>query len=146
MKKVSFIALFSLIGYFSAMGQYVDLGLPSGTLWKQQDEPGKYRYDEAVELFGRQLPERRHLVELKNYCHWTWCGNGFNVKGPNGNYIFIPLRVVGDGKYTTYIGYWSSTLENFDNAWGLRLSSRGEVRTLDHNCGCNLYVRLVKKQ
>ena len=30
------------------MLQFVDLGLPSGTLWKSTNEPGFYTYDEAL--------------------------------------------------------------------------------------------------
>ena len=48
---------------------YVDLGLPSGTLWKDKNEEGGfYTYDQAVSKFGNKLPTkdlvRKKLVTL----------------------------------------------------------------------------------
>ena len=44
---------------------YVDLGLPSGTLWGTTNEDGLYDYDSAVKKFGSKLPMKEQLVELK---------------------------------------------------------------------------------
>ena len=44
--------LFISLGVFA---QYIDLGLSSGTLWKDTNEGGdyaRYTYDEAVSTFG----------------------------------------------------------------------------------------------
>lgn len=106
-------------------GGYVDLGLPSGTLWKQQNESGYYTYDEAVTIFGNQLPEMHHFVELKHVCRWIWMDDyGYKVVGPNGNSITLPaagfsnclggVSYVGTGGY-----YWSSTPYDSDYVWGL---------------------------
>ena len=99
---------------------YVDLGLPSGNLWKNSNEGGDnalYTYDEAVSKFGNKLPTHQQLEELKNKCTWTWTGNGYKVIGPNGNSIYLPAAgyrscngsVSGVG---TVGNYWSSTLLN----------------------------------
>ena len=40
---------------------YVDLGLPSGTLWKTERDVGLYTYAEAVSKFGKQLPTSEQI-------------------------------------------------------------------------------------
>lgn len=94
---------------------YVDLGLPSGTLWKNSNEGGEkshYRISDAHSRFGRHLPTTSQWEELRFECKWYWRGNGYKVKGPNGNYIFLPaagdrnragiLYDVGHGFYLAY--------------------------------------------
>ena len=39
---------------------YVDLGLPSGILWKANNESGFYDYDSAVNKYGNKLPTHEH--------------------------------------------------------------------------------------
>ena len=109
---------------------YVDLGLPSVTLWKNANEGGdyaRYTYDDAAKRFGNKLPTKQQLEELKNKCTWTWIGNGYKVTGPNGNSITLPAagyRSNGDvrnvGKYGSY---WSSTPYDSSLAWDLFLKS-----------------------
>ena len=51
---------------------YVDLGLPSGTLWRNSNEGGdyaRYTYDEAISRFGNKLPTKQQLEELKASVH-----------------------------------------------------------------------------
>ena len=81
----------------SILSDYVDLGLPSGTLWKNANEGGdnaRYTYDEAVSRWGSKLPTKEQLVELKNKCRWKWTTRkgvkGYKVIGPNGKSIFLP--------------------------------------------------------
>ena len=129
----------------------VDLGLPSGTLWKNANEGGdnaRYTYDEAVRKFGNKLPTKQQLEELKNKCTWTWTGSGYKVIGPNGNSIYLPAagyRNCNGGVYNvgTSGDYWSSTPNDSDYAWYLDFSS-SEVDM--HYCyRCNgLSVRLVQ--
>ena len=51
---------------------YVDLGLPSGTYWKESNESGFYNYDNAVSKFGDKLPTKeqleRYTENLDGYC------------------------------------------------------------------------------
>ena len=137
MKKLFSLCLICLLA-MSAIAQhapvsegYVDLGLPSGTLWKSKNEKGMYyTYDEAVSQFGDKLPTKEQLEELKNECEWTWLGNGYKVTGPNGESITLPaagyrycngdVRDVG-----TYGFYWSSTPYVSAFAWGLGFGSGG---------------------
>lgn len=51
---------------------YVDLGLPSGTIWKSDNEQGYYDFNSAVETFGESLPTYEQLEELIDNCTWTW--------------------------------------------------------------------------
>lgn len=69
---------------------YIDLGLPSGTLWKDKNESGYYNYNQAMNQFGKRLPTKEQLEELITDCHWTWDGGGFKVTGPNGESIYLP--------------------------------------------------------
>ena len=50
----------------------VDLGLPSGTLWKDKNEEGGfYTYEQAMSKFGDKLPTKEQFKELKNKCQWS---------------------------------------------------------------------------
>lgn len=130
---------------------YVDLGLPSGNLWKNANEGGdyvRYTYDEAVSRFGNKLPTKEQLEELKNKCRWSWTGNGYKVIGPNGNYITLPAAgyrgcngVVGRVGLDGY--YWSSTPHDSDGAWHLDFNSSG-VGMYDFNRCSGRSVRLVQ--
>ena len=128
--------------------EWVDLGLPSGTLWKNKNEKGFYDYDAAVHSFGSKLPTKEQLEELKNSCKWIWTGSGFKVVGPNGVSIVLPAdgyrgcggRVGGVGSYGSY---WSSTPYDSGIAWGLDFET-GVVYSMDElsRC-CGQSVRLV---
>ena len=131
---------------------YVDLGLPSGNLWKNANEGGdyvRYTYDEAVSRFGNKLPTKEQLEELKNKCRWSWTGNGYKVIGPNGNYITLPAagfrNRYGDVYYVGSFGdYWSSTHIDSDYAWRLGFDS-SRVGMYGNNGRCyGQSVRLVQ--
>ena len=129
---------------------YVDLGLPSGTLWKDQNEAGGfYSYDQAVAKFGSSLPTKEQLEELKNSCRWTWNGNGYKVIGPSGESIGLPaagfrycdgsVGSVGSNGY-----YWSSTPIGSEYAWSLYFYSGGVYMEDNRRC-VGFSVRLVRK-
>lgn len=96
MKKLFFLTMM-LIASFSMSAKnvpegYVDLGLPSGTLWKTTNESGGfYSYQQAVNKYGENLPAMWQWEELDQQCKWIWTGNGYTVEGPNGNTIFLPV-------------------------------------------------------
>ncbi len=93
---------------------YVDLGLPSGTYWKKENEKGYYSFDDVTKKFGSSVPTEYQLRELYYKCEWRWENNGYKVIGPNGNSIFLPLTgcyLTFDKKllYRNEAGdYWSS--------------------------------------
>ena len=131
--------------------KYVDLGLPSGTCWRNSNEGGDnayYTYYEAVSRFGNKLPTTQQLEELKNKCTWTWIGNGYKVTGPNGKSITLPAAgySLGNGD-VYYVGssghYWSSTPDDSDSAWFFYFSS--SVVEMAHNFrSTGRSVRLVQ--
>ena len=101
---------------------YVDLGLPSGTLWKAENEEGLMDFNTAKKKFKKRMPAISQWEELLKYCAWSWTGNGYEVIGPNGAMIFIPAagyrNVSGQiGKVGIFGNYWSSTIKNKEEAW-----------------------------
>ena len=130
---------------------YVDLSLPSGTLWNNSNEGGDYAlytYDEAINRFGNQLPTKYQLEELQNKCRWSWTGNGYKVTGSNGNSIILPAAGYRDcdgdvNDVGTGGTYWSSTPYGSGDAWGLAFGSGGVGMCVRNRCS-GRSVRLVQ--
>jgi len=129
---------------------YTDLGLPSGTIWKNFNATGYYTYDEAVSQFGNRLPTKEQWEELKAECQWSWNGSGYKVTGPNGNSIVLPVTGFrdcdGNISYPQGFGYyWSSTPyeSNEDEAWRLIFYHDGVFCNLPSRCA-GQSVRLVQ--
>jgi uncharacterized protein (TIGR02145 family) len=112
---------------------YVDLGLPSGTLWNENNEHCVMcSFDYAKKKYGSNLPSKEQWEELQNNCTWEWTGNGYKVSGNNGKFIMLPAEgyihysneklLCEDGAYGYY---WSSTSTSFGEAWYLFFSSDG---------------------
>ena len=138
---------------------YVDLGLPSGTLWKDQNEDGGFFIFNLALSNGDNLPSREQIEELQNSCEWTWNGRGYKVVGPNGESIILPalgyqdcdkeLRGVGMDSYVMnshdYMGcYWSSIRSEPEYAYSLNFDS-GKVHVGSSKLCYGLSVRLVRK-
>lgn len=151
---------------------YVDLGLPSGTLWadrnvgaaspedygdyfawgettaKSNYDWSTYKYgnnglfidslttlersdDAAYQNWGSQwcMPTQAQFQEFRDKCTWTWTTrngkNGYEVKGKNGNTIFLPAAGYRDGTSLIDDGfhgyYWSSSLHTGSPDFGLYL-------------------------
>lgn len=102
---------------------YVDMGLPSGTLWRSKNEEGGlYNCSNAIAKFGSNLPTREQYEELVALCRWTWLGldSGYRVTGPNGNNITFPAR----GTISRGMKYWPRSMgyywsSNFDPSNGI---------------------------
>ncbi|MBQ1176030.1 MAG: hypothetical protein IIX52_00525 [Paludibacteraceae bacterium] len=167
MKNLLKVSIFSLIAYIALScnsnntSEYVDLGLPSGTLWKNQNEKGYYSWDKAKSEFADKIPTRDQIEELKIFCTWEWTGKGVKVIGANGNYIYLPA-----GGYRSYFGgmegvgsegsYWSSSSSpstvgdfDFDFSYGRGMAnflffSHGGVGIYGGNMGDERSVRLVQ--
>ena len=127
----------------------VDLGLPSGTLWRDKNEEGGfYTYDQAMAKFGDRLPTKEQFKELTSKCQWSWTGSGYKVTGPNGNSITLPAagsRNCNGGVYNvgSYGFCWSSTPKGSDYAWYLYFYSGSVGMNLGSRC-CGCSVRLVQ--
>ncbi len=133
---------------------YVSLGLPSLALWKVEDEKGLYAYDEAVETFGRQLPNKAQLDELFWYCSYTWeegsdgKSSGYRFVGPSGKEIFLRASGWRDEYGNVYdkgeaCCYWSSTpFQSNDGVdFYLRLQKSGVVLSAyPHDYGLSVHL------
>ena len=70
--------------------RFVDLGLPSGTLWAERDV-------EEPAMAGCSLPSYEQAQELIEYCDFYF-GTGsdgrryYSVQGPSGQYIHFPIE------------------------------------------------------
>lgn len=85
---------FEKIVFKKIKSKWVDLGLPSGNLWKDANEDGYFTYNNAVEKFKDNLPTIVDFAELVHYCKWEWSSKlkGMIVTGPNKNYIVFPFN------------------------------------------------------
>jgi hypothetical protein len=110
---------------------YIDLGLPSGTLWKNANEEGYYTFEQASRFTA--LPTKMQWNELIKYCHWSWSGwqsdnRGYIIVGPNGASIFLPVygSRISDREYHCFgygqAGYyWSSSVNSSGEPYDLFL-------------------------
>ena len=133
---------------------YVDLGLPSGTMWREWNEGDSfYNYDEAKRKFGKRLPSKKQWKELENKCKWRWTSSGYNVCGTNGNEIFLPasgVRLCDDSEVDVGAKgfYWSSTTwspipGDSGDPVGIYLFPDTLTGAVSHPC-CGMSVRLVQ--
>ncbi len=85
-------------------------------------------------LGGRwRMPTAGEIDELVSNCSWTWTSsngvNGYCVKGPNGNSIFLPAAGRYEEKNRANVGkngyYWSASLriDSPNNAYNLDFAS-----------------------
>ena len=137
---------------------YVDLDLPSGTLWAEESVGSvSFSYQDAEKEFGNQLPTKEQWQELIDNCTWEWKNDekGYLVssKKDSKNNIFLDAfgymnskgELINSG---TRGYYWSRTEEN-DNLFGdivyclTFTNSRYEVVFFEKDATCRS-VWLVK--
>ena len=136
-------------------GAFIDLGLPSGTLWATENETNYYPFDGATEKFGDSLPTKKQWEELITLCKKEWIKNdihitGYKFIGPNGNFIFLPAAGYcnRDGcvrGVNFYGSYWSATSKDSDHAWSFYLQSDSVYMRNDRRYDGES-VRLVKNK
>lgn len=137
---------------------WVDLGLPSGTLWKDKnelngltlkqiskkkgvvnwydssDKGSLYTFDNAVNEFGNSIPTREQWEELRTSCQWIWsAGHQYKIIGPNGDFIMLPISGWDSGSCSTSTEslYWSSTRENSGLIWCLYFCYYSDIKELE---------------
>ena len=129
---------------------YVDLGLPSGTLWKERFEPGSFDYLGAKDRFGDELPTVEQARELVNNCTATITNYGCVLTGPNGNTLTLPF---GLGYYDCNDFFdqnddggqiWTSASSDEFFAWCINFGTHGTNMMDDGKC-CRFSVCLVKE-
>ena len=120
---------------------WVDLGLPSGTLWKKHNE-GIYYFSDAINNYNEKLPSKKQFEELIRYCTWTWTGSGYKVIDNNENFIELPAEGYRDtdGKFKSIgVGWYcySSPSRGY-------LYITNEVKSIREGTLTSCSVRLVK--
>lgn len=100
---------------------FIDLGLPSGTLWATENEPGfnYLKYWDAVHKYfidgafqEEILPSQKEWTELFENCKKEWDHEKLVIIGPNGNKIY--LQADGDsinGGQGIFGHYWTSSYD-----------------------------------
>lgn len=95
-------------------------------------------YDSATVLWGEdwEMPTLEQMQELLDECDFVATGYGFNVKGPNGNSIYLPacgqMTYLGGPRKTQESLYYATSTESessLDSHYGL-LASRGYQNAL----------------
>lgn len=67
--------------------EWIDLGLPSGTLWAPSNYASRVSFDSAYQGYHKHLPATTDATELKTCCTRAWCAKSktMTFTGPNGN-------------------------------------------------------------
>ena len=140
--------------------EFVDLGLPSGTLWAKHNvkiaNKKHFTHSQAIkiaEYLHYNLPSKENFEELINLCKWKWMKlfgrvTGYKVTGPNGNYIFLSAAGFYDGTSLDLSGtcgyYWSTRFSYNDSAYVLGFSSNYKSVYYGSRY-CGLSIRLIKR-
>lgn len=128
---------------------YIDLGLPSGTLWAETNEKGFYTFDEAQEKYGAKVPSVEQWKELlKCFKRWDDERKGLEILGENGNKLFLPAAGYRFGTDVNDVGsygyYWSSTPNDENDAYNVYFDSDDLNPQGYGNRDDGLSVRLVR--
>lgn len=96
---------------------------------------GDPQYDAASANWGDKwrMPSDEEFKELANKCEWFWTSingiNGFRVKGPNGNELFLPAGgmygKVRHHSINTEGCYWTNTPRGGSAGLGIRFDETG---------------------
>jgi len=136
--------------------EFIDLGLPSGTLWandyEKDGEDCSYMSFEIANT--NQIPTIAQWKELRNMCKWEFIGEGDELKmakciGPNGNFIvFYPMgrmdfvKRISKGR----VFFWVKTLRETNIAVHLWLYKNEGHEDTEIQVNLRLPVRLVKSK
>ena len=135
----------------AATAAFIDLGLPSGTKWRELNEPDLMTYDDAVAAYGKQLPTQKQFTELYEKCEWKALKDGgYKVVGPNGNWVIFPLtgfiNCTGEFRGEKDFGdYWTATKKGDGEAWRVVFNDKG-VKILAHTSCYARGIRLVENK
>lgn len=104
--------------YDFSQGNYNNKVSGNGSALPASFTSGDANYDAARANLGGswRMPTLTEQNELINSCTWTWTTlngvNGYNVEGPNGKSIFLPVSGYYDGSSLSDSSsgyYWSTT-------------------------------------
>lgn len=127
--------------------EWVDLGLPSGTLWAKTDVETQIAFGSAISRYFMNVPSIEQAEELKGCCIREWDSETKTIimKGPNGNFISF---------YCPYddTPFWLNTSERdimrrhefFGHCYHLGRDKRFDINDKDVNS--NIGLHLIKKE
>lgn len=134
--------------------EYVDLGLPSGTLWSKEFEQNgdKVRYLPFCDASNLSLPTEEQWKELLDICKWTKDNSRLYCIGPNGNVLHFAATGYIEAKEEVSLSlssfFWILSSEDDEN-----IGKAGEIRhSTMYRCtsimfsGYKLPIRLVKSK
>lgn len=134
--------------------EFIDLGLPSGTLWATENAIKNglthFIFSQAITAFGNHVPDAAQMNELFRECSWAWDNDrrGYNVVGKNGNSIFLPADGLRCGSKIFSVGiygdYWTRTGFDIDNARNLAFNAGNIDANGRYYMSYGFSVRLVK--
>lgn len=122
---------------------FVDLGLPSKTLWGIYNDPEMISLTDAIRIgYGHFLPTKEQVQELISECLWIFDEekNGLTVSGKNGNNIFLPLKDDIFGFYHT------CSMIDDKHYWAFSIDETYKGELFPSLINSVAFVRLVKKQ
>ena len=133
--------------------EFIDLGLPSGTLWSSSYEKiGEERlylpYDKAKEM---NIPTENQWMELRKECRWSIDSNKLYCIGPNGNSIHFEktgyISIKKNKEIAAWSFFWIKNEEEKENeccsakmSWGTAY----DIKSYSVFRGFSLPIRLVK--
>lgn len=140
--------------------EFIDLGLPSGTLWAKHNVQIRNRkhfthFETSLleDITGYNVPSKEDFEELLKECVWKWTiigrTRGYRVTGPNGNHIFLHTAgyYYGTSLYSAGSNgnYWSTRYFSSSSAYYLYFYSSYKSMYYNYrNYGFS--VRLVKRK
>lgn len=119
--------------------KWVDLGLPSKTLWAKDDLPQTLSFIGARSICGYYLPSTSKLRELESFCEKRWERDEFILTGPNGNSISFLCD-------TSHKSYWLNSYAGCREFAQCFHIQHGMSTILDNDADTSrmLFVRLMK--
>ena len=145
--------------------EFVDLGLPSGTLWSSdyvKDDNGKVIYVTQENNAAYEIPTYEQFKELMDECKWeqksekNWTESGFYYwyelaicLGPNGNKITFEktgyYEATDSLTRTREIFFWLNNKEYFHNNCASITFNSLNIGSEKMFSGYKLPIRLVKR-
>ena len=137
--------------------EYVDLGLPSGTMWAKDynKKDGKILCLPYVKASLLNLPTNEQWEELLKLCRWDFKRDKesyaykYYCLGPNGNSLIFYSIPLGDFTYSQHqIQFWLQDDNNEDEKNAVYMDwVRNPIKELRKVfLGSHLPVRLVRKK
>lgn len=135
--------------------EFVDLGLPSGTLWASDYEmiDGKVAFMPYLKASQLCIPTERQWQELKEKCQWQYPSRNrerFDCIGPNGNSISFTLTgyetIEGEMHYSQFSDFWVLDSDNGHNKMAVEMRGDIYMQILHYFMGYRLPVRQIRNK